>query len=163
MIHTVTTGITTDVGVTLLDSGDTPVIGVGSGDITVTYRKNGAASFTTKSVLAGEWNEVGDGLYRLTFTATELNTAGSFRFLVKGGSFDRYEADLIIADDFQDLKTQIASLKADLALKANIRDTNILVSERELRLREAEQRINDLTRRLQIAESALSILRTNSP
>jgi hypothetical protein len=162
MIHTVTTGITTDIGVTLLNSSDAPVIGVAVGDITVTYRKNGASSFTTKSVLAGEWNEVGDGLYRLTFTAGELNTSGSFRVMVKGAAFERYEADLIIADDFEDLATQIASLKADLALKANIRDTNILVSERELRLKEAELRIADLNNRLQIAESALSILRSQS-
>ena len=160
MIHTVTTGITTDVGVTLLNSSDVPVIGVVVGSITVTFRKNGALSFTTKTVLAGEWNEVGDGLYRLTFTALELNAPGSFRFLVKGASFERYESDLTVADDFQTLSAQIASLKADLALKANIRDTNILVSERELRLNEAELRVSDLNRRLLIAESALSILRT---
>lgn len=158
-VHTVTSGVTTDVGVTLLNSSDVPQVGVLVGAITVTFRKNGASSFTTKSVLAGEWNEVGDGLYRLTFTAGELNIPGSFRFLVKGGTFERYESDLTVADDFQTISNQLASLRQDAALKANIRDTDILVSEREMRLKEAELRIKDLNRRLQIAESALSILR----
>jgi hypothetical protein len=158
MIQSVTKGLTTDVGVVLLDSSDNPVNGVLYTAVTVRYRKNGA-TYVIKPLLSGEWNEVGDGLYRLTFTATELDTAGSFRYLITGGSFSRYENDLIVVDEFLDLAAQIVDIKQQLTTKANIRDVDILFSQLELRMRRTELTIKDLTRRLAAAEAALGALR----
>jgi len=160
MIHTLTEGVTTEVGVLLLDASDAPVAGVLFGAITVTFRKNGAASFAAKSVLAGEWNEVGDGLYRLTFTSSELDTSGSFRYLVEGGTFDRHENDVVIVDSFQSLATQIVDIRQTLATKVNIRDADILFSQLELRISELEKRMVDAQNRLLRIESTIASLRT---
>jgi hypothetical protein len=160
MIHTVTRGITTDVGVLLLNASEFPVSGVLFSSVTVRYRKNGATSFTTKALLAGEWTEIGDGLYRLTFSGGELDTSGNFRFLVTGGSFERHENDLIVVEDFQSLAAQIADVKQQLASKANINDADILFSQLELRARELELAIRDFKKRLSRAEATLAALRT---
>lgn len=159
MIHTVTEGITTEVGVTLLNGSDAPVSGVLFSDATVTFRKNGASTFTAKGLLAGEWNEVGDGLYRLTFTSAELDTAGSFRYIVTGGTFDRHENDVTIVDEFQDLATQIIDIKSILATKVNIRDADILFSQLELRIFELEKRMKDANDRLLRIEGTINTLR----
>jgi hypothetical protein len=160
MIEAVTKGVAKDVGVTLLDSLDVPVTGVLFGSVTVRFRKNGAAGFTTKSVLAGEWNEVGDGIYLLTFTAGELDTAGNFRFLVDGGAFDRHEHDLLVINEQLSLNQQIVDLKAALAGLANIRDVDTLFAQKELRIQELERRLRDVNRRLSIAQTQLSALRS---
>lgn len=160
MIQTLTEGVTTEVGILLLDASDAPVAGVLFGAVTITFRKNGAASFTTKSVLSGEWNEVGDGLYRLTFTSTELDTSGSFRYLVTGTGFERHENDAIIVDSFQSLATQIVDIRQTLATKVNIRDADILFSQLELRINDLEKRMEDAQNRLLRIESTIASLRT---
>ena len=159
MIQSVTAGLTTDVGVTLLDGSEVPVVGVAFGAVTVTYRKNGAASYSSKSLLSGQWNEVGDGLYRVTFTSSELDTKGSFRFLVKGGAFDRYESDLTVVDEFQTLAEEIVAIKAALGSKANTRDVDILFNQLELRMQQLEKMVRDINRRMGLAEGQLSALR----
>ena len=159
MIHTVTRGITTDVGVLLLDGSETPVIGVLFSAVTVRYRKNGA-SFVTKVLLSGEWSEVGDGLYRLTFSGGELDASGSFRYLVTGAGFEIHENDLTVVDDFQSLAAQIADVKQQLATKTNIDDADTLFSQLELRARELELAIRDFKKRLSRAEATLNALRT---
>lgn len=160
MIQTLTEGVTTEVGVLLLNASDAPVTGVLFGDATVTFRKNGASSFSTKSLLSGEWNEVGDGLYRLTFTSTELDTSGSFRYLVDGASFERHENDVTIVDQFQSLATQIIDIRQTLATKVNIRDADILFSQLELRIVDLERRMSDAQTRLLRIESTINALRT---
>ena len=159
MIHTVTKEVTTDVGVTLLNSSDVAVNSIASGDVTVTFRKNGDASYTTKTLMAGQWSEVGDGLYRVTFTSAELNTVGSFRYIVKGAAFERYESDLIVVDEFQSLSEQISSIRAALGTKANIRDVDLLFNQLELRQQQVERTVLDITRRLTLAEAQLAALR----
>jgi hypothetical protein len=159
VIHSVTKGLTTDVGVLLLDASDNPKNGVLYSDVTVMYRKNGQTSFTVKSLLAGEWTEVGDGLYRLTFTSTELDAAGSFRYLLTGATFSRHENDVLVVDEYQSLAAQIVDIKQQLTTKANIRDVDILFSQLELRMRRQEQALTDLRRRLKSAEAALGALR----
>lgn len=158
-VQTLVTGVATDVGVTLLDGSDVAVSGVAVGDITVRYRKNGASLYTTKSVLAGEWTEVGDGLYKLSFTSGELDTSGSFRYLVTGASFSRHENDAILSPDYQDLATQIIELKQLLAAKANIGDVDTLFHQLELRIAELESELNNMKDRLSKAEASLAALR----
>jgi hypothetical protein len=159
MIHMVTKEVTTDVGVTLLNSSDVAVNNVAFGDVAVTFRKNGDALYTTKTLSSGQWSEVGDGLYKVTFTSAELNTVGSFRYIVKGASFDRFESDLIVVDEFQSISDQISSIRAALGTKANIRDVDLLFNQLELRQQQVERTVLDITRRLTMAESQLAALR----
>ncbi len=162
MIQTLIQGITSEVGVTLLDASDVPVTGVPFSTPVVTYRKNGDSGFTTKTVLSGEWREVGDGLYGLTLSAAELDREGSFRLIVKGAGFERYEADFLIAADFQDLALALAEMKAALVNKVNIRDATKIFSALELRIRELEQSILLFKKRLTKAESSIGALRAQS-
>lgn len=162
MIQTETLGVASDVGVLLLNSSDTPVNGVAFDDVAVTYRKNGDSGFTSKSLLAGEWTDLGDGLYRLSFSAAELDRAGGFRYLVKWASgtvFERYENEILIVADYQDIADQLIDAKQTLAGKANIGDVNLLFNQVELRVRELEMQKNELGRRLNLAEASLAALR----
>jgi hypothetical protein len=159
MIESVTLGAATDIAVTLLDTASAPANEVPYTDITVQYRRSGQTSFTTKTLLEGEWTEVGDGLYLLTFTDGELSTPGNFRFLVTGTAFVRHERDLLIIDNHQTLNTQIEAIATVLASKTNIADANTLFNVAELRLQEQERLILDLRKRLNVAEGMLGALR----
>lgn len=60
-----------------LDSdGHTPVVGKTYLDFTVKYSKEGSSSFTTKVLASGDVIEIGNGVYRIKFTITEMNTVG---------------------------------------------------------------------------------------
>lgn len=154
MIQTITQGVATEIGITLLDSSNNAVIGVLYSALTVQYRKNGGA-FVNKVVTSGEWNEVGDGVYKLTFSAAELDVEGFFRILVSGSSFVTYRTDLILVNDYLTVAEQVIGIKQDLAGKVNIADAVTLFEQVEVRLKTAEQRVADLETRLQRALGAL--------
>ncbi|NIQ78490.1 MAG: hypothetical protein GTN93_10430 [Anaerolineae bacterium] len=160
MIQTLTNGITTDLGVTLLDASDVAVTGVAFGAVTVEYKKNGDTAFTGKTVLSGDWTEVGGGLYRLTFAGSELDRDGTFLYKVTGASWDRYENTVIVQTDYLDLAAQIVEIKQLLALKTNITDADALFSQLEIRISELEAAIDDFKLRLDHAEAQLAALRT---
>lgn len=58
--------------------------GLGQTDVQVEYRREGETSFTIKVLAPGDWIGLGNGVYQVSFTATELQTVGSFTFVVKG-------------------------------------------------------------------------------
>jgi hypothetical protein len=157
--YTVSREVGTELSLTLVDASQAPVNGVAFGDITATYRKNGG-TFVTKTVLSGEWAEVGDGVYKLSFTAAELNTAGSFRFTITGGSFEPYVADVQIVNNYKDIEAQVIEIKQGLATKVNITEADLLIAQREFRLKQAEQQIAKLLTRVKTAEAGLAALRT---
>lgn len=159
MIESVTLGVATDIAVTLLDTATEPVNNVLFSAVTVQYRRSGQTSFTTKTLLEGQWSEVGDGIYLVTFTDGELSTPGSFRFLVTGTAFVRHERDLLVIDNHQTLNTQIIAIATVLAKKTNIADANTLFNVAELRLQELERRMRDMRTRLNVAEGMLGALR----
>ena len=53
-IESLTLGVGTDVGVTLLDTGGVSVNGVTFDEVTVQFRKPGETALTLKSLLAGQ-------------------------------------------------------------------------------------------------------------
>ena len=59
---------------------------------------------------ADYWYELGNGLYEIRFTATELNTAGVFLFKVAGADFQQYVgvAEVVALDDND---TEVATLQ----------------------------------------------------
>lgn len=156
MIYTITRGVATEVNVSLMTSANASVIGVLVGAITVQMRKTGAAGFVPKTVLAGEWNELGDGIYKLSLSATELDTTGFVRLIVSGGSFETYRADISIVDDYLSIAEQIIDIKEALPLKTNINDADTLFAQLENRQRILEETIEDLEDRLGKAIAALN-------
>lgn len=159
MIQAATLGVAKDVGITMLDAADVPVIGLTFASVTVKYRKNGAPGFTTKALLAGEFIELGDGIYLVTFTAGELDTAGSFRYLVTGGLALRHEGDLSIINEQLSLSQQIIDLKAALVSKANIRDVDVLFDQLEKREQDLELRMDQANKQIKQLRAQLSALR----
>ena len=160
MIESVTLGVATDVAVTLLDASNNAVNNVLFTDVTVQIRKPGQTAFFTKTLLAGEWTEVGDGIYLVTFTDGELSSAGNFRFLVTGASFSRHERDILIVDNHQTINAQLLGIGTVLAKKVNTGDANTLFNVAELRFQEMERRLRDMTFRLDVAEGMLGALRS---
>jgi hypothetical protein len=80
--------------VQLVDSSGVPVTGAAFGDVTpVAYSKNGAA-LGSLVITALNWTELGQGLYTIDFTASELDTEGFFTYMVQsdgGPAFLQYE------------------------------------------------------------------------
>lgn len=66
----------------VVNTSGAPVTGLVFGNMTCLYRKEGAGSFTSKTITALNWIEIGNGIYTVTFTASELDTLGSFTFLL---------------------------------------------------------------------------------
>lgn len=162
MIQPVTKDITTDLAVTLLDGSEAPVAGLTSVDVTVRYRKNGAASFTTKALLPGEFNEIGDGIYLITFDSSELDTGGNFRIIVTGGGFEKWVGDVVVINDQLSLRDQLVSLKAAYATLANTRDVDVLFAQLELRQKNLEKTARDLTKRAEVLRSQIAATRKTS-
>ena len=67
-------------------SGGFPVTGLIFSDLTCQFRKEGALSFSVKTLTALNFTEIGLGAYTIQFTASELNTLGSFITVVTGAS-----------------------------------------------------------------------------
>jgi hypothetical protein len=64
---------------------DLPRTGIVFSQVVVSYKKSTATSFTTKTLVTGDFREIGNGIYEISFSAAELNTLGSFLYLVQGG------------------------------------------------------------------------------
>lgn len=156
MLYTTRRNVATELTVTLTDASGDSVTGVLYTAVSVEYRKQGAVGFTSKTLLAGEWSEAGDGIYRVTFTASELDTAGFFRYKITGGAFEDYIADVQVIDDYLTTAEQIIAIKEALALKTNITDADTLFSQLEQRMRLAEDSVEDLEQRLNRALAALA-------
>ena len=159
MIQPATLGIAKDVAVTLLDGSEAPVIGLTSVDVTVRFRKNGQVGFTTKALLPGEFNELGDGIYLVTFTSGEMDTGGNFRIIVTGVSFTKWTGDLVVINDQMSLGDQVISLKAALASLANVRDVDVLFDVLHLRMNKLEARASELEKRAKILSGQVGALR----
>ena len=76
--------------VVLTDASRDPVTGVVFGDVTCKYSKAGAA-LGTLAVTADNWTEIGQGLYTLDFTVTEIDTLGWLTYLVTGVGAKQYD------------------------------------------------------------------------
>lgn len=71
-----------DVVLTAQSDGITPVTNAAATDLVARYRKEGAVSSTLKTVASGDWQNLDQGVYRLAFTAAELDTLGSLTYAV---------------------------------------------------------------------------------
>jgi len=66
----------------LTDAEGNPKTGLTYSDVSVRYIKYGQTSFTTKTLDTTNFRELGNGVYEVQFTGTELDTLGSFIIFV---------------------------------------------------------------------------------
>lgn len=92
----------------MVDSTDhlSPKLALAEANVTVSISKNlGAlAAFT----LTGKWAELGQGLYSISFAASDLNTVGFFAYLVTAPGSDQYSGMMYVAD-FTDYKADVSA------------------------------------------------------
>lgn len=85
-------------------SGGSPVTGVVVGDVTVWYLPAGASSLQPKTLAAEDWTEIGNGLYTLAWSESEMGSIGPFYATV-----DASGADLVTVE-FDVVPNQIGGL-----------------------------------------------------
>lgn len=68
-------------------------------DVTCDYREAGAGSFTSKSLDATNFTEIGSGWYEIDFTAGEIDTAGNFVVRVDGATIDMSVVVAYVAEE----------------------------------------------------------------
>ena len=89
----------------LLDDSDfkTPELTIAAGSVTITYCKEGGSSWSAKTAI-GNWDEIGKGVYDITWSTTDLNTLGTFKFVVEcTGCLNYYGAVRVVAKRVDDL------------------------------------------------------------
>lgn len=98
-------GIARDLPCILVDDTDfkTRETGVAYTAVTVEYAKEGDSSFTEKTLASEDWDEIGNGIYNISFTAAELDTKGKFIFNVKGTGYLDYSGKEWLTDSDFDL------------------------------------------------------------
>jgi hypothetical protein len=64
-------------------AGD-PRTGILFSEVDVSYKKSSGATFALKTLDISEWRENGNGVYEIKFSASDLNTVGSFLYAVNG-------------------------------------------------------------------------------
>jgi hypothetical protein len=68
-----------------LDSGTgTPRTSLIYTQVDVAYKKYGASVFSLKTLVTGDFREIGHGVYEILFSTSELNTVGSFLYVING-------------------------------------------------------------------------------
>lgn len=77
--------------------------GIAYTSVTVEYLKAGDSSFTEKTLASEDWIELGNGIYDVKFTASELDTKGKFIWNVKGSGFLDFSGKEWLTDSDFDL------------------------------------------------------------
>jgi hypothetical protein len=130
-IHQIQTGYADSLNVRLLDSNGDPVTGVAFGALTVTYKKQGDGSWTTKSVIAEEWSEGPMGRYTLLFSAAELDTEGRFVFRVAASGAETYIGDVDILDGWVTAEGMLEDLINSLGTKVSSESVSVYKKEQD--------------------------------
>jgi len=92
--------------------GQTPETGALAASVTISYRKEGATAWSSKTA-TGNWTEItpGKGAYLISWSTTDLNTVGRFDFVVEHASCINYYGSLVVsANLLDDLDTTIDAL-----------------------------------------------------
>lgn len=99
--------------VILVDDDDYALVktGIAYGSVTLKFRKWNATSWTTDTIDATNWTEVGDGHYTWDATSSDLNTEGPLIYIVQVSDCVQYNGMVFVSDNsFDDLATDIAAL-----------------------------------------------------
>lgn len=58
--------------------------------VTVQIKKQGHSSRSTKTLVSADWVEVGNGVYSIVFSPSDMDTVGDFTFTLAGDDFDNF-------------------------------------------------------------------------
>jgi hypothetical protein len=64
----------------------TPRTGITYDQVDVSYKKSNQSSFQVKTLLSTDFRENGSGVYEIYFSSSEVNTVGSFLYVVNSNS-----------------------------------------------------------------------------
>lgn len=84
--------------------GQTPETGALAGSVTISYRKEGATAWSSKTA-SGNWTEItpGKGAYLISWSTSDFNTVGRFDFVVEHAScinfYGSYDVSANLLDD----------------------------------------------------------------
>lgn len=95
--------------VLMVDSSDlfTGKTAIAFGSVTVKLMKAGGSAWTTKTMTSGNWTEIDDGLYMISFTAAELDTLGNFNYIAQAaGAVDYHGFFGVSANLVDDIDTR---------------------------------------------------------
>jgi hypothetical protein len=90
--------------------GQTPKTGATEGQMTLSYRKEGATSWSSKTA-TGNWTEVGKGVYLIDWSTSDLNTIGRFDIVAEhADSINFYGSLVVSANLLDDIDTTLDAL-----------------------------------------------------
>lgn len=75
--------------VVLFSLASVPVTGLTFSNVTAQYMKEGDVSFSAFTLDGTNFTEIGNGVYTIQFTASELDTVGAFTVVVTGATIDQ--------------------------------------------------------------------------
>ena len=109
--------------VMLIDSTDhlSPKTGIAEGSVTVKISKD--LGTLTDFTLTGKWAEKGQGLYSISFSASDLDTVGFFGYLVTVTSCDQYSG-MMYVDAPRATEAKQGAIEAALATIKGVGWTN---------------------------------------
>ena len=111
--------IASDVG-----TGD-PRTGILFNQIDVSYKKSSQTVFSLKTLAAPDFVENGNGVYEITFSASELDTLGSFLYVVNGnGALPTPAIRQFVGQAF--IVTSAAYTPGTVSLSTNVLTGNLL-------------------------------------
>ena len=116
-----------EVFVTLCTSAGVAITGVTYSNITVKIKKP-SGTWTTKTMQASYWREVGSGLYYLTLSASDTDTYGNLGYLVTHAS--GYFCAFVNVTDYATEAALLQNIYDRMATKVN--KTDILTREKAL-------------------------------
>lgn len=91
--------------IVVLSKDESPVTGLTNTDLTAEIRKDGDASFTAKSLTAGDVTDIGSGVYAIALTTAELDTLGTFILKLTGADIDQHVALATVVEADETLTT----------------------------------------------------------
>lgn len=73
-----------------------PVIAATPADVTLKYRRPGEVSFTTKTLDAYSWTNLGDGFYAIAWTEDEMSVVGIMTIQLTGSLFSEIVGSIVV-------------------------------------------------------------------
>jgi len=94
----------------LSSDGQSPKTGATEGQMTLSYRKEGASSWSAKTA-TDNWTEVGKGVYLIDWSASDLDTLGRFDVVAEhADSINYYGSVTVSANLLDDVASTLAAL-----------------------------------------------------
>lgn len=133
------------------------VTGLTDADVTCLYRKEGAGTFTSKTLDGSNFVEIGNGVYTVTFTEAELDTIGPFVIVITGADIDQSTTLIQVfaaEDDLTNVSLDTCVISGHVFDVAGKPVKNVAVSCKVLGLPSIEQSVAAVTNTLLSAKTA---------